>query len=146
MAKEKVVKDPKTVDVKAMVDELVEKADVALREYMSLTQEQVDEIVHAMSLAGLDAHFDLAKMAYEETGRGVVEDKVIKNMFATEYIYHSIKYQKTVGIVDENEMEGYVEVAEPVGIVAGATPVTKRARPPTASSGSSTPPSRRPPI
>ncbi|MBC8536255.1 bifunctional acetaldehyde-CoA/alcohol dehydrogenase [Feifania hominis] len=124
MAKEKVVKDPKTVDVKAMVDELVEKADVALREYMSLTQEQVDEIVHAMSLAGLDAHFDLAKMAYEETGRGVVEDKVIKNMFATEYIYHSIKYQKTVGIVDENEMEGYVEVAEPVGIVAGATPVT----------------------
>lgn len=53
-----------------------------------------------------------------------MEDKIIKNMFASEYIWHDIKYAKTVGIVDENDMEGYVEVAEPVGVVAGVTPVT----------------------
>ncbi len=64
-------------------------------------------------------------MAVEETGRGVYEDKVIKNMFATEYIWHDIKKEKTVGVLDENEMEGYVEVAEPVGVIA-ASP-----RPPT---------------
>ena len=106
------------------VDELVIKAERALAEYMGMTQEQVDKIVHEMSLAGLSNHMLLAKMAIEETGRGVYEDKIIKNMFATEYIYHSIKYEKTVGVVDENDMEGYVEVAEPVGIVAGVTPVT----------------------
>lgn len=113
-----------TVDINAMINELVEKADKALREYMKLDQEQVDKIVHAMALAGLDKHMYLAKMAIEETGRGVYEDKITKNIFATEYIYHSIKYEKTVGIIDENDLEGYVEVAEPVGIVAGVTPVT----------------------
>lgn len=112
------------VDVRAMIDRLVANAEIALQTYMSMTQEQIDAMVHAMTLAGLDQHFPLAKMAYEETGRGVVEDKDIKNIFATEYIWHSIKYQKTVGVVDENENEGYVEVAEPVGIVAGVTPVT----------------------
>ena len=67
---------------------------------------------------------ELARMAVEETGRGVYEDKVIKNMFATEYIWHDIKKEKTVGVLDENEMEGYVEVAEPVGVIAGVTPTT----------------------
>lgn len=110
--------------VQAMIDRLVKNAQTALDEYMLLDQQQIDRIVHAMSLAGLNHHMELAKMAYEETGRGVLEDKIIKNMFATEYIWHSIKYTKTVGIVDENDMEGYVEVAEPVGIVAGVTPVT----------------------
>ena len=109
--------EAETVDVRAMIDRLVANAEIALQAYMSMTQEQVDAMVHAMTLAGLDQHFPLAKMAYEETGRGVVEDKDIKNIFATEYIWHSIKYQKTVGVVDENENEGYVEVAEPVGIV-----------------------------
>ncbi|MDR1537289.1 MAG: bifunctional acetaldehyde-CoA/alcohol dehydrogenase [Clostridiales bacterium] len=108
----------------AAVDKLVANAEKALEEYMLMTQEQVDAFVHAMTLAGLDKHQLLAKMAVDETGRGVVEDKVIKNIFATEYIWHDIKRQKTVGIVAENDMEGYVEVAEPVGIVAGVTPVT----------------------
>lgn len=63
-------------------------------------------------------------MAVEETGRGIYEDKITKNMFATEYIYHSIKYDKTVGIINENEEEGYEEIAEPIGIIAGITPVT----------------------
>ncbi|RPF49114.1 acetaldehyde dehydrogenase /alcohol dehydrogenase AdhE [Hydrogenoanaerobacterium saccharovorans] len=123
---EKKVQAPieKPVETKEMIDTLVAKANVALHEYMQLDQKQVDNIVHEMSLAGLDAHELLAKMAVEETGRGVYEDKVIKNMFATEYIWHSIKHQQTVGVVDENEMEGYVEVAEPVGVICGVTPTT----------------------
>ena len=113
-----------TTDISAMIDRLVANAQRALEQYMELNQEQVDSIVHAMALAGLDHHMELAKMACEETGRGIVEDKIIKNMFASEYIWHSIKDTKTVGIVEENEMEGYVEVAEPMGVVAGVTPVT----------------------
>ncbi|WP_040195521.1 bifunctional acetaldehyde-CoA/alcohol dehydrogenase [Candidatus Soleaferrea massiliensis] len=123
MAQEKAQAAPK-IETADMIGKLVENANKALEGFMKMDQEQVDKVVHAMSLAGLDAHLDLAILAYDETGRGVVEDKVIKNMFATEYIYHSIKNEKTVGIVDENDMEGYVEVAEPVGIVAGVTPVT----------------------
>ena len=124
MSKAKNEQTPQPMETKAMIDGLVENAQTALEEYMKLSQEQVDKIVHAMALAGLDNHMHLAKLAYEETGRGVVEDKIIKNIFSTEYIWHSIKYEKTVGIVEENDMEGYVEIAEPVGIVAGVTPVT----------------------
>ena len=109
---------------KTEVDILVEKATVALEEFMGYSQEQIDRIVKAMTIAGLDKHMYLAKAAIEETGRGVFEDKVIKNIFATEYIYNSIKCQKTVGVVVNNEIEGYVEVAEPVGVIAGVTPVT----------------------
>ncbi len=112
------------VDVNEMINVLVDNAQAALAQYMEMTQEQIDAIVHAMTLKGLDNHMHLAKLAVEETGRGVVEDKVIKNMFATEYIWHDIKDQKTVGIIEENTNEGYVDVAEPVGIVAGVTPVT----------------------
>ena len=110
--------------VRESIDNLVERARVASREYLKLTQEQVDEIVKAMSMAGLEHHMELAKIAIEETKRGVFEDKVTKNMFSTEYVYHSIKYHKTVGVIDENEEEGYEEIAEPVGIIAGVTPVT----------------------
>lgn len=114
----------KNVDVNNMVDELVAKATVALQEFMSFEQEKIDKIVHSMALAGVDNHMELAKMAYDETGRGVMEDKVIKNLFSTEYIWHSIKDEKSCGIIYENEQEGYAEVAEPVGIIAGVTPVT----------------------
>ena len=115
---------PETVKIDEMINRLVENAQEALASYMSMTQEQVDKAVHEMALAGMEEHMHLAKLAVEETGRGVYEDKIIKNIFATEYIWHSIKYQKTVGVVDDNDMEGYVEVAEPVGVVAGVTPVT----------------------
>lgn len=115
---------PETVKIDEMINHLVENAQEALASYMSMTQEQVDKAVHEMALAGMEEHMHLAKLAVEETGRGVYEDKIIKNIFATEYIWHSIKYQKTVGVVDDNDMEGYVEVAEPVGVVAGVTPVT----------------------
>lgn len=110
--------------IKQMVDDLVERAKVASREYMKLDQETINQIIKKMSMAGLENHMKLAKMAVEETGRGIYEDKITKNMFATEYIYHSIKYDKTVGVIDENEEEGYVQIAEPVGIIAGVTPVT----------------------
>lgn len=120
----------KTADKKAeitaaeQVDQLVLKARKAMDEFMNLEQSQVDEIIQAMALAGLDKHMLLAKMAVEETGRGVYEDKITKNIFATESIYHSIKYDKTVGIIEENEYESYQKIAEPVGIIAGVTPVT----------------------
>ena len=110
--------------IKSMIDDLVEKAKIASKEYLKLNQEQVNNIIKKMSMAGLDNHMQLAKMAVEETGRGIYEDKIIKNMFATEYVYHSIKYAKTVGVVNENEEEGYEEIAEPIGIIAGVTPVT----------------------
>lgn len=127
MADNKKVTNPevnKPVDAYAMVDQLVQNADKALKAYMDLTQSQVDEITKAMALAGIKEHMYLAKLAVEETGRGIFEDKVIKNIFSTEYVYHSIKYDKTVGVVEDNDEEGYMEIAEPVGIVAGVTPVT----------------------
>lgn len=121
---EKKNKNNVEVNVTSMIDTLVKNAQKALDEYMNLDQETVDRIVKAMALAGLDQHMYLAKLAVEETGRGIYEDKITKNIFATEYIYHSIKYEKTVGVIEENEEEDYMEVAEPVGIVAGVTPVT----------------------
>ncbi len=110
--------------VKEMIDDLVRRTKKASEEYLKLDQETVDNITKAMSMAGLEHHMELAKMAVEETGRGIYEDKITKNMFATEYVYHSIKHEKTVGIINRNEEEGYVEIAEPVGIIAGVTPVT----------------------
>ena len=110
--------------IKNSINELIEKAKIASKEYMKLNQEQVNNIVKAMSMAGIENHMKLAKMAVEETGRGVYEDKITKNLFATDYIYHSIKYDKTVGIIEENDEDDYIKIAEPIGIIAGVTPVT----------------------
>ena len=110
--------------VEKMINDLVERAKKASEEYMKLNQEQVDKIVKAMSIAGLEHHMELAKLAVEETGRGIYEDKIIKNMFATDYIYNNIKNEKTVGIIEENIEDDYVKIAEPIGIIAGVTPVT----------------------
>ena len=112
------------INVNEMIDGYVAKAQKALNEFMALNQEQIDAIVKAMTLAGLDKHMELAKMAVEETGRGVYEDKITTNMFATEYVYHSIKNEKTVGVIAENDLEDYEIIAEPVGVVCGVTPVT----------------------
>ena len=109
---------------KEHVDSLVKNALSALNQFLLLDQKTVDNIVHEMALAGLAKQQVLAKMAVEETGRGIYEDKTIKNIFATEYVWHSIKYQRTVGIIEDNDEEDYMIVAEPVGIVAGVTPVT----------------------
>lgn len=110
--------------VKQMIDDLVARAKTASLEYLKLEQEQVNEITKAMSMAGLAHHMELAKIAIEETKRGVYEDKIIKNMFSTEYVYNSIKYEKSVGVIRESKEKGYIEIAEPVGIIAGVTPVT----------------------
>lgn len=112
------------IDVKAMIDNLVENANKALEQYLLLDQEKIDEITKQMSIQGHAKQMDLAKLAIDETKRGIYEDKITKNIFATEYVYHSIKYEKTVGVISENEEEDYIEIAEPVGIIAGVTPVT----------------------
>jgi acetaldehyde dehydrogenase/alcohol dehydrogenase len=109
---------------KLMVDRLVEKAERARVALQRLSQEEIDKVVRAMALAGLDKHMELARMAVEETGRGVYEDKMIKNIFATESVYHSIKYKKTVGVIRVDEEEDLMEVAEPVGVIAAIVPVT----------------------
>ncbi|MDD4848621.1 MAG: bifunctional acetaldehyde-CoA/alcohol dehydrogenase [Bacteroidales bacterium] len=124
MSTKKIENEVQKININEMIDALVIKAEKALKEYVELDQEQVDKIVYAMALAGLDHHRELARLAHDETHRGVYEDKIIKNIFATEYIWNSIKNEKTVGVIDENDLEGYEEVAEPVGIVAGVTPVT----------------------
>jgi acetaldehyde dehydrogenase/alcohol dehydrogenase len=107
-----------------MINKLVQQADAALRQFLQFDQSQIDHIVQAMTLAGIEHHMRLAKLAVKETGRGVYEDKITKNMFATEYIYHSIKDQKTVGVIEDRPLEGYQLIAEPIGIIAGVTPVT----------------------
>ncbi|MBU5468669.1 bifunctional acetaldehyde-CoA/alcohol dehydrogenase [Virgibacillus sp. MSJ-26] len=114
----------KNEQVTMMIDKLVERANHSLAKLRLLDQEEIDRIVKEMALAGLDQHMPLAKLAIEETGRGVYEDKIIKNMFATEYIYHNIKYNKTVGVISESKQEGMVDIAEPVGVICGITPVT----------------------
>jgi len=106
------------------VQSLIDKAKKAHEAFMALNQEQVDVIVQAMALAGLDKHMYLAKLAVEETKRGVYEDKIIKNIFATEYIQNFIKNNKTVGIIEDNKYDNYQSIAEPVGIVLALTPVT----------------------
>jgi acetaldehyde dehydrogenase / alcohol dehydrogenase len=107
-----------------MIDELAKNGAKALAQFRSFSQEMVDEVTKQMALAALKDHKRLAKMAIEETQRGVFEDKVFKNMFATEYIYNNIKHTKTVGVISENEHEGMVEIAEPVGVIAGVIPIT----------------------
>ena len=110
--------------VSEMIEKLVDNGKSALHALETFDQEKIDHIVHQMAIAGLDQHMLLAKLAVDETGRGIYEDKCIKNIFATEYIWHSIKYDKTVGIIHEDEQTGVIDIAEPVGIVAGVTPVT----------------------
>lgn len=116
--------EPKTNEVEVMINDLVVKANKALNILEGFNQEKIDHIVHQMAIAGLNDHMKLAKMAVEETGRGVYEDKAVKNMFATEEIWHAIKDDKTVGIIERDEDHKLVKIAEPLGVLAGVTPVT----------------------
>ncbi|MFF9038962.1 bifunctional acetaldehyde-CoA/alcohol dehydrogenase [Streptomyces sp. NPDC014892] len=106
------------------VDRLVTDGLKALADYDGLTQEQVDHIVKKASVAALDRHTALARLAVEETGRGVFEDKAAKNMFACEHVTHSMGPMKTVGVIARDDIEDMVEIAEPVGVVCAVTPVT----------------------
>ncbi|HEK9955132.1 TPA: bifunctional acetaldehyde-CoA/alcohol dehydrogenase [Streptococcus equi subsp. zooepidemicus] len=113
-----------TTTVAATIDALVQKGLVALDKMRQLTQEQVDYIVAKASVAALDAHGELAKHAYEETGRGVFEDKATKNLFACEHVVNNMRHQKTVGIIEEDDVTGLTLIAEPVGVICGITPTT----------------------
>ena len=113
-----------TKDVQTIIDELATKGVEALDAMSNFTQEQVDHIVHQAAIAALDKHMYLAKLAVDETGRGIYEDKAIKNMYASEYIWNSIKYDRTVGVIAEDKEQGLVSIAEPVGVICGVTPTT----------------------
>ena len=113
-----------TKDIQTVIDELAIKGVEALNEMADFTQEQVDHIVHQAAIAALDKHMYLAKLAVDETGRGIYEDKAIKNMYASEYIWNSIKNDKTVGVIAEDKEQGLVSIAEPVGVICGVTPTT----------------------
>ena len=116
--------EEKQAAAEAEVDALVKKGLKALDEFEKLDQKQVDRIVAKASIAALNKHLVLAKMAVDETGRGLVEDKATKNIFACEHVTNYLAGQKTVGIIREDDVMGIDEIAEPVGVVAGVTPVT----------------------
>ena len=108
----------------AELNALVERVKKAQREYANFTQEQVDKIFRAAALAAADARIPLAKMAVAESGMGIVEDKVIKNHFASEYIYNAYKDEKTCGVLEEDDTFGTITIAEPIGIICGIVPTT----------------------
>jgi acetaldehyde dehydrogenase / alcohol dehydrogenase len=110
--------------IASMIDKLANNAAKALGDFRCFNQEMIDEIVKQMALTALQNHKNLAKLAVKETRRGVYEDKVFKNMFATEFIYNNIRDMKTVGVIRENQNEGMVEIAEPVGVIAAVIPIT----------------------
>lgn len=96
----------------------------AQREFSKFTQEQVDHIFFEAAMAANKARIPLAKMAVEETGMGVMEDKVIKNHYASEYIYHAYRNTKTVGVIEKDDAFGIKKIAEPIGLVAAVIPTT----------------------
>lgn len=122
--KETQTEEEKKKQIYDMVDNLVKRSHVALDEMANFTQEQVDKICEAVATAGEQNAYPLAKMAVEETKRGVVEDKTTKNMYASENIWNSLRHEKTVGVIEEDKELGLTKIAEPKGVIAGVTPVT----------------------
>ena len=112
------------LDEQKYVDELVNKVSAAQKIFATYSQEQVDEIFRRVALKLSSLRIPLAKMAVEETGMGVWEDKVIKNHFASEYIYNKFKNVKTCGVIAEDPAGGMIKIAEPLGVIAGVVPTT----------------------
>ncbi len=106
------------------VDALVVKAQKAYDAFLELDQEKIDYIVAKCSVAGLDNHGSLARAAVEETKRGVFEDKATKNLFACGYVVNNMRHLKTVGVISEDPVSGITEIADPIGVICGITPVT----------------------
>lgn len=106
------------------IDALVAKVRKAQQKFANYTEEQVDEIFRRVALKMSSLRIPLAKMAVEETGMGVVEDKVIKNHYASEYIYNKYKNIKTCGILEDDKENGVIKIAEPIGVIAGVIPTT----------------------
>lgn len=118
---EKEYKKVENIESFKEVFDLVKKAQI---EFSKFSQEKVDEIFKAAAIAANRARIPLAKMAVEETGMGVVEDKVIKNHYAAEYIYNKFKNEKTCGVIEEDKAYGLKKVAEPIGVIAAVIPTT----------------------
>ena len=112
------------VDSQEALEELIKRVKAAQEVFANYSQEQVDKIFKAASIAANKARIPLAEMAVEETGMGVLEDKVIKNHFASEYIYNKHKNAKTCGVISEDKVNGIKVVAEPLGVIAGIIPTT----------------------
>lgn len=117
-------KEYESVDSIESLQKTIEKVKEAQREFSKFSQEKVDEIFKASAIAANQARIPLAKMAVEETGMGVVEDKVIKNHYASEYIYNKYKNEKTCGVVEEDEQYGIKKVLEPIGVIGAVIPTT----------------------
>ena len=112
------------VDSVETLTKTLERVKNAQKEFSKYSQEQVDKIFQAAAIAANEARITLAKMAVEETGMGIVEDKVIKNHYAAEYIYNKYKNEKTCGVIYQDDSYGIKKIAEPVGIVAAVIPTT----------------------
>ena len=114
----------KVVDSVDSLQEAFERVRKAQKEFSKYTQEQVDKIFKAAAIAANQARIPLAKMAVEETGMGVIEDKVIKNNYAAEYVYNKYKNVRTCGVLEEDKNFGIKKIAEPVGVIAAVIPTT----------------------
>lgn len=118
------MKEYPIVDTVETLTALLARVRKAQEEFAKFPQEKVDAIFRAAAIAANQARIPLAKMAVEETGMGVVEDKVIKNHFASEYIYNAYKDTKTCGVIERNEAFGTMRIAEPIGVIAAVIPTT----------------------
>ena len=114
----------KVVDSIEMLEKTINQVKKAQMEFAKYSQEQVDKIFQAAAIAANQARIPLAKMAVQETGMGIVEDKVIKNHYAAEYVYNKYKNEKTCGIIEEDKSYGIKKIAEPVGVIAAVIPTT----------------------
>ena len=112
------------VDSVEKLEEAIARTREAQKKFASFSQEQVDKIFLAAASAANKARIPLAKMAVEETGMGIVEDKVIKNNYASEYIYNAYKNTKTCGVTEEDKAFGIKKIAEPIGVIAAVIPTT----------------------
>ena len=119
-----VAPEVKEAEERALIDALVAKVSAAQKEFANFSQEQVDKIFKAAALAANNMRIPLAQMAVEETGMGIVEDKIIKNHYASEYICNKYLPLKTCGIIETDDATGIIKVAEPRGVIAGIVPTT----------------------
>lgn len=118
------IKDRKIIDSVEALEETIAKVRIAQNKFATYTQEQVDKIFFAAASAANKARIPLARMAVEETGMGVLEDKVIKNNYASEHIYNAYRDVATCGVIEEDKAYGVKKIAEPIGVIAAVIPTT----------------------
>ena len=124
MAKKVESKVPETIDSVEALQTKIAAMREAQKKFATFTQEQVDKIFFEAAMAANKQRIPLSKLAVEETGMGVVEDKVIKNHYAAEYMYNAYKRVKTCGVIEEDKSYGIKKIAEPVGLVGAVIPTT----------------------